>query len=123
MKRFIMVLTIMLTTAFGTSVWAQKEKPLTKDQVVKLLGTAETPEQQEQLAQYFTQKAAKLETEAKEHTELANAYHRGKAPNMQNASLCEQASSDERKAAQENRAIADSHHKMAEEANTTAPKQ
>ena len=123
MKRFIVVLTIVLTTAFGTSVWAQKEKPLTKDQAMKLLSTAETPEQHEQLAQYFNQKAAKLEAEAKDHLDLANAYHKGKTPNMQNASLCEEAASDERKAAQENRAIADSHHKMAEEAHTTGPKQ
>ena len=122
MKRFIVVLSIVFTTAFGTSVWAQKEKPLTKDQVVKLLGTAETPEQHEQLARYFNQKATKLEAEAKEHTDLANAYHKGKVPNMGNASICEQAASDERKAAQENRTIADSHHKMAEEARTTAPK-
>lgn len=122
MKRLIVVLTMVLTAAFGASVWAQKEKPLTKDQVMKLLSTAETPEQHEQLAQYFNQKAAKLETEAKEHLDLANAYHKGKSPNMQNASLCEEAASDERKAAQENRSIADSHHKMAEEAHSTAPK-
>ncbi len=116
MKRLVVTLaTIVLTMALGASVSAQKEKPLTKDQAMNLLGTATTPAQHEQLAQYFNQKAAKLETEAKEHTELANAYHKGKTPNMQNASLCEQASSDELKAAQENRAIADSHHKMAEE--------
>ncbi len=121
MKRFIVVLTIVLSTAFGTSVWAQKEKPLTKNQAMQLLSTAETPEQHEQLAQYFNQKAAKLETEAKEHLELSNAYHKGKTPNMQNASLCEQAAADERKAAQENRAIADSHHKAAEDLRTSAP--
>ena len=123
MKRLVgTLLTIVLTMAFGASVSAQKEKPLTKDQVIKLLGTAETPEQHEQLAQYFNQKAAKLEAEAKEHGDLANAYHKGKSPNMQNASLCEEAASDERKAAQEDRALADSHHKMAGEAGTTAPK-
>ena len=122
MKRSILVLTIMLTTAFGTSVWAQKEKPLTTKQAMALLASAETPEQHEQLAQYFNLKAARLETEAKEHLDLANAYHKGKVPNMGNASLCEQAAGDERKAAQENRTIADSHHKMAEEARTTAPK-
>lgn len=121
MKRFIVVLTIVLTTAFGTSLWAQKEKPLTKDQAMKLLSTAETPEQHEQLAQYFNMKAAKLETEAKEHLEFANAYHRGKAPNMQNASLCEEAAAEERKAAQENRAIADGHHKTAEGLRTSTP--
>jgi hypothetical protein len=121
MRRFIVVLTIVLSVALGTSVWAQKEKPLTNAQAVQLLNTAQTAVQHEQLAQYFNQKAAKLEAEAKEHTDLANAYHKGKAPNMNNASLCEQAAADERKAAQENRAIADSHHKMAGEA--TAPKQ
>jgi hypothetical protein len=121
MKRFIVVLTIVLTTAFSTSIWAQKEKPLTKDQVMKLLSAAETPEQHEQLAQYFIMKAAKLETEAKEHLDLANAYHRGKTPNMQNISLCEEAAADERKAAQENRAIAAGHHKAAEDLRTSTP--
>ena len=121
MKRFIVVLTIVLTTAFSTSIWAQKEKPLTKDQVMKLLSAAETPEQHEQLAQYFIMKAAKLETEAKEHLELANAYHRGKSPNMQNISLCKEAAADERKAAQENRAIAAGHHKAAEDLRTSTP--
>jgi hypothetical protein len=121
MKRFIVVLTILLTTAFTTSIWAQKEKPLTKDQAMKLLSTAETPEQHEQLAQYFIMKAVKLETEAKEHLELANAYHRGKTPNMQNISLCEEAAADERKAAQENRAIAAGHHKAAEDLRTSTP--
>ena len=121
MKRFIVVLTIVLTTAFSTSIWAQKEKPLTKDQVMKLLSTAETPEQHEQLAQYFNMKAAKLETEAKDHLDLANAYHRGKTPNMQNISLCEEAAADERKAAQENRAIAAGHHKAAEDLRTSTP--
>jgi hypothetical protein len=122
MKRLVvMLITIVLTMVLGTSVSAQKAKPLTKDQAMKLLSTATMPEQHEQLAQYFNMKAAKLETEAKEHLEFANAYHRGKTPNMQNASLCEEAAANERKAAQENRAIADQHHKMAEEAHTTAP--
>src|ERR1700680_3128729 len=122
MKRLVvMLITIVLTMALGTSVSAQKAKPLTKDQAMKLLSTATTPEQHEQLAQYFNQKAAKLEADAKEHGEWANAYHKGKSPLMANASLCEEAASDERKAAQEDRAIADLHHKMAEEVHTTAP--
>ena len=118
MKRTILVLTVVLATAFGTSVWAQKQKPLTNAQAMALLASAETPEQHEQLAQYFNLKAAKLETEAKEHLELADAYHKGKTPNMQNMSLCQQAAADERKAAQENHSLADSHHKMAEDLRT-----
>jgi hypothetical protein len=122
MKRLVvMLITIVLTMALGTSVSAQKAKTLTKDQAMKLLSTATTPEQHEQLAQYFNMKAAKLETEAKEHLEFANAYHRGKTPNMQNATLCEEAAASERKAAQENRAIADGHHKAAENLHTRTP--
>ena len=122
MKRLVvMLITIVLTMALGTSVSAQKAKPLTKDEAMKLISTATTPEQHEQLAQYFNQKAAKLEADAKEHGEWANAYHRGKSPLMANASYCEEAASAELKAAKEDRAIADLHHKMAEEAHTTAP--
>jgi hypothetical protein len=40
---------------------------------------------------------------------------------MANATYCEQAAADERKAAQENREIADLHHKTAVELGTTAP--
>ena len=117
----VVLMMIVLTTAFGGSIWAQKEKPLTKDQAMKLLSTANTAAQHEQLAQYFNQKAAKLEAEAKEHGDWANVYHKGKSPLMSNATLCKEAASDERKAAQEDRAIASLHHKMAEEQRTTAP--
>jgi hypothetical protein len=122
MKRLtVMILMIVLTGVLGASTWAQKEKPLTKDQAMKLLSTAKTPEEHEQLAQYFNQKAAKLEADAKEHMEFANAYHKGKSPVMQNASLCEEAAAEENKAAQENRAIAESHHKMAEDLRSSSP--
>ena len=115
MKRFVVVLTILFSVAFGTSVWAQKEKPLTTSQAMALLASAEKPEDHERLAQYFNLKAAKLETEAKEHKEFSNAYHKGKVPNMQNANWCDEAAADETKAAQENRSLAESHHKMAED--------
>jgi hypothetical protein len=120
-RNLYVVLMIVVTTFFSGSIWAQKEKPLTKDQAMTLLSTANTAAQHEQLAQYFNQKAAKLEVEAKEHGDWANAYHKGKSPLMTNAYNCEKAASDERKAAQEDRAIASLHHKMAEEQRTTAP--
>ena len=120
-RNLYVVLMIVLTTFLSGSIWAQKEKPLTKDQAMKLLSTTNTAAQHEQLAQYFNQKAAKLEADAKEHADWANAYHKGKSPLMANASYCEEAASDERKAAQEDRAIAGLHHKMAEEQRTPAP--
>ena len=110
---------IMFTAALGVPVSAQKEKPLTKSQAMALLTSAEKPEDHERLAQYFNLKAAKLETEAKEHKDLSNAYHKGKVPNMQNASWCDDAAEAETKAAQENRSLAESHHKMGEDLHSS----
>jgi hypothetical protein len=123
MKRLVVIMLamILLAPAFGSSIWAQTEKPLTTKQAMKLLSTAKTPEEHDRLAQYFNQKAAKLDADAKEHEEWSNLYHKGKAPLMQNAEVCDKAAADERKAAQENRAIAESHHKEAEDLRTSAP--
>jgi hypothetical protein len=115
-KQAVIVLSLLTLLFWAGSSWAGqtgKKSQLTDDQVKNLITSASTAEQHEQLAQYFNQKAAKLETEAKEHAELANAYHKGKTPNMGNATLCEQAAADERKAAQENSEIAAGHHKEA----------
>jgi 1-aminocyclopropane-1-carboxylate deaminase/D-cysteine desulfhydrase-like pyridoxal-dependent ACC family enzyme len=121
-KRAVAVLSLLVVMFWAGSSWAGqtgKKSQLTGDQVKTLIASASSPEQHEQLAQYFNQKAAKLETEAKEHVDLANAYHKGKTPNMGNATLCEQAAADERKAAQENRDIAAGHHKEAEGLRTS----
>ena len=123
-KRAVTVLSLLVVMFWAGSSWAGqtgKKSQLTDDQVKTLIASASTPEQHEQLAQYFNQKAAKLEAQAKEHLGLANAYHKGKTPNMTNASLCEQAASDERKAAQENSEIGAGHHKEAEDLRTSAP--
>ena len=121
-NRTVIAISLLTLLFWAGSSWAGqtgKKSQLTDVQVKNLITSASTPEQHEQLAQYFNQKAAKLETEAKEHTDLANAYHKGKTPNMGNATLCEQAAADERKAAQENREIAADHHKEAEGLRTS----
>jgi hypothetical protein len=117
----ISLLTLLFVAGSSSAGQTGKKSQLTNDQAKDLINSASTPEQHEQLAQYFNQKAAKLETEAKEHLDLANAYHKGKTPNMGNATLCEQAAADERKAAQENREIAAGHHKEAESLRTSVP--
>ncbi|MBZ5662532.1 MAG: hypothetical protein LAO08_19185 [Acidobacteriia bacterium] len=121
-RRAVAVLSLLTLLFWAGSSWAGqagKKTQLTNDQVKSLITSASTPEQHEQLAQYFNQKAAKLEAQANEHLDLANAYHKGKTPNMGNATLCEQAAGDERKAAQENREIAAGHHKEAEGLRTS----
>jgi hypothetical protein len=120
-KLILMAVIITFTAALGAPIWAQKEKPLTKSQAMALLTSAEKPEDHERLAEYFNIKAAKLEAEAKEHKDLSNAYHKGKAPNMQNANWCDEAAANETRAAQENRSLAESHHKMAEDLRNPRP--
>jgi hypothetical protein len=117
----VMTAILLFSGALGTPVRAQHEKPLTKTQAMALLTTAETPADHERLAQYFNLKATKLEAEATEHKDLSNAYHKGKAPNMQNAGWCDDAAEAETKAAKENRSIGESHHKMAEGLRGSTP--
>jgi len=110
--------------AFGAraSARGQQTSPkLTSKEVNALIQNAKTPEDYEKLAAYFNQKAATLEAEAKEHKDLANAYHKGKSPVMQNAELCDKAAADETKAAQENHAIADNYKKTAEDMRSGSP--
>ena len=122
-SRTVIALSLLSLLFVAGSSWAgqtAKKSQLTDDQAKSLITSASTPEQHEQLAQYFNQKAAKLEAEAKEHVDLANAYHKGKTPNMGNATLCEQAAADERKAAKDLRDIAAGHHKEAEDLRPSA---
>ena len=116
--------TVLALGAFGggTPVHGQQTSPkLTSKQVNALIENAKTPEDYEKLATYFNQKAATLDSQAKEHKDMANAFHRGKSPVMQNAELCDKAAADETEAAQQNRAIAESYKKMAEEMRSSAP--
>ena len=72
------------------------------------------------LSEYFNLKAAKLEADAKEHMDLSNAYHKGKVPNMRYIQECEDAAAAETKAAQADRALAKSHHQMADDLRSGA---
>jgi hypothetical protein len=115
----LLLATVLSLGVFGTGtlVRGQQTAPkLTSKQVNALIENAKTPEDYEKLAAYFNQKAASLEAEAKEHKNMANVYHKGKSPVMQNAELCDKAAADEIEAAQQNRAIAESYKKMAEAA-------
>ena len=115
-KLMTMLLASILIAAVGYPVRGQqKQKPLSTKQAMALVTSATTPEDHERLAEYFNLKAAKLEAEAKEHMDLSNAYHKGKAPNMQNIQVCEDAAAAETKAAQADRSLAESHRKMAKD--------
>jgi hypothetical protein len=114
----LLLATVLSLGVFGTGtlVRGQQTPKLTSKQADALIENAKTPEDYEKLAAYFNQKAARLEAEAKEHKNMANVYHKGKSPVMQNAELCDKAAADELEAAQQNRTIAESYKKMAEAA-------
>jgi hypothetical protein len=67
----IIIAVIFLTTAYSA---AQDIKVPTKKEVVALLKTAKEPADHLRIAAYYTQQAARLRGEAKEHSEMAAKY-------------------------------------------------
>ncbi len=104
---------------------------LSKARVKTLIANAKTPEDHLQLARYFNSEAARLESEAKEHEELAAVYRQStasQAASMKNpmagntAGHCEYFAKSVRAAAKAARELAAAHEQMAREAAPTAPK-
>jgi hypothetical protein len=116
-----LLLTLMTVLAGGVSLRAGDRKLLTKDEVKHLVGTAETPQDHQNLAAYFTAKADQLDAEAKEHEDLARVYQKStpsaKYPGpMQTFNHCDSFSKSLEKAAQDARKLATDHEEMAKEA-------
>lgn len=114
-------LTIMLGVG-GLSLAgaAESTQPaLTKKTVVAAIGSAETPQDHQRIANYYKSEAGRMLAEAKEHDELAVAY--AKSPNAgakhpmsgQTAEHCKFFAEAARKAAQESTELAKLHEQMA----------
>lgn len=126
MKRFVTALTLMTAALFFGSfspMSAAEEVQLSKKQVKDLVSTAKTPEDHLKLAAYFNQEADRLEAEAKDHKELANAY-RGRPATTgakgtmtgRTAEHCEYFAKSANEAAKADRELAAEHEKMAKQA-------
>ena len=77
MKRIVSV-TILLAAAVGltgSAAWAvESTGKLTKSQVKALIQSAKTPADHRKLAKYYRYEASRLQTEVKDHDEMAAAY-------------------------------------------------
>ncbi len=80
-KRFLLAGTVIAVLALGgveSPAWGQSSE-MTKKEVKELISKAHTSADHQRLADHYAQEASRLEAEAKEHSELAEAY--AKSPN------------------------------------------
>lgn len=102
----------------AVSAQPSAEDRLSKKELKALLASASTSADHEKLARHFQAKAAALDEDAAEHEELAVAYRtpppstKG-VPPMQWDQHCKTVATSLRKAAAEERKLADGHHKLA----------
>ena len=121
LKAALLTTAVAVLTVFVSVPAGAKDKPLTKSEVKALIATAETKAEHERIAQYFDAEAAKYDTEAKEHAELAGVYQKStpsaKPPGpSQTFNHCDSLSKSLQKAADDARALAAEHRQMAHEA-------
>jgi len=121
LRAILLILPMLASFVLASS--SASEKKLTRGELKTLIATAETKSDHERIAKYFDAEAATYEAEAKEHSELATGY--GKNPpsqptkfpgSMQTYNHCNAISKSLSQAADDARAIAAEHRKMAEQA-------
>jgi hypothetical protein len=129
MKKIYLCAIVLLTTV-GFMGLAEAAHPkstdsLTGKQVKVMVEHAKTPADHTALANHFNGLAARYETDASNHTDLAEAYRKnpnGRAESKgsggpDTASHCDRFAELSREAAKEARAIASAHEHMASEAS------
>jgi hypothetical protein len=112
------MLTVMVSVPAGAA-----DKPLSKTELKGLISNAETKAEHERIAQYFDAEAAKYETEAKDHADLAQLYQRNTSATptkhsgtMQTFQHCDSMSKALQQAAENARQLAAEHRDMEREA-------
>ncbi len=124
--RAAVVFGALLTAFFGLAPQmkaAESTARLSKKEVKALVANAKTPDGHMKLARHFKQEAERLETEAKDHDELAQEYRKSasamavKHPmSGRSAEHCEYFAKSTREAAKAARELAAAHEQMAKEA-------
>jgi hypothetical protein len=71
-----LVITFSLLSALSIQSFAADQKALTRRELKALLKTAKEPVEHQKIAAYYRQEAARLNTSAKEHLELAAIYEK-----------------------------------------------
>lgn len=73
---------LALIVSLSSHSSAATAKTMTSKEAKALIATAKTPEDHAKLAQYFTAEADRLETDAKEHDEMVEAYRKNPMTQM-----------------------------------------
>jgi hypothetical protein len=111
---FLLLVALAASLAFA----AESTPTISKAEAKQLIATANSPEDYQKLAGYFTQKAEMMDAEAAEHEELAKEYaknpHSMKGPmGFKTSEHCKYFEQAARKAAAEDRALATSYESKA----------
>jgi hypothetical protein len=86
-----------------------------EEEISQLIETASTPEDHMKIAGFYEKEAAKLEQKANSHAAMADAYRRRTKPIPGMVQHCSNLSQKYKDSAEEYRAMASEHTKMAKE--------
>ncbi|MEW6143515.1 MAG: hypothetical protein AB1598_00705 [Thermodesulfobacteriota bacterium] len=119
---------MLLLAAFAAALWVfshYRETPTSAQEEVDitvLIETADTPEDHLKIAEYYEEQAVLMEKKATLHESMAKAYEGGKMGGM--STHCKNLAKDSTSSAEQYRAMAAEHKKMAQETQgqkTTEP--
>ena len=114
MKKSMLLLTAFAVTLLVFSL--NREIPTSAEEEVDitvLIETADTPEDHLKIAEYYEEQAVMMEKKATLHESMAEAYQGGKMAGM--PTHCEKLAKDSKASAEQYRAMAAEHKKMAQE--------
>ncbi len=115
MKRVLsLVITLIATFLLFSFVMGVPGKASDEEEINKLIQTATTPEDHMKIADYYQKKAEEMEVSARSHASMAASYENRGKPLPGPAKHCSNLSKDYTKAAEEYKAMAMEHRKMAE---------
>jgi hypothetical protein len=114
MKKSMLLLTAFAVTMLVSSL--DREIPTSAQEEVDitvLIETADTPEDHLKIAEYYEEQAVLMEEKATLHESMAKAYEGGKMAGM--STHCKNLAKDSAASAEQYRAMAAEHKKMAQE--------
>ena len=76
----VVVVICLATLSFASPVAAGSKPTLTKKELKALIASAKTKEDHQRLADYYQAETERLEAEAKDHDEMAEAYKKNPNP-------------------------------------------
>ena len=101
---------LVFFTVKGISTGSAEE-----DDITSLIQTAKTPEDHMKIAEYYNNQAEQMEKMASQHESMGEAYKKRSKPMSGMPSHCAKLSKESKESADQYRAMAEEHEKMAHE--------